>query len=131
MIRLRTMLILTAVAALAVPVAASADANPTRVSLAPQATYVSAQQINVEVGLSCTEGLSYFVFASVLEQQGAFTQVFGSGFVSGQCTGQHQKVAVPVFAYSFPGWQLGEALANVSACAFTCDSTARTIRIGL
>ena len=31
-------------------------------------------------------------------------QVFGDGSVSGQCTGQSQKIAVPVFAFSFPGW---------------------------
>ncbi len=131
MIHLRSMLILAVAAALAVPAAASADPNPTRVSLAPQATFVSPQQINLEIGLNCTEGLFYSVGASVLQQQGPFTQVFGSGFANGQCTGQHQKVAIPVFTFFFPGWQLGEAVANVFACAFTCDSTARTIRIGL
>ena len=131
MIRLRSMLILAAALAFVVPAAASADPSPTRVSLAPQATYLSPQQINLEVGLSCTEGLFYNVFASVLQQQGTFTQVFGNGFASGQCSGQHQRVAVPVFTFFFPGWQLGDAIANVTACAFTCDSTARAIRIGL
>jgi hypothetical protein len=131
MIRLRSLLVFAAAAALAVPAAASADANPTRVTLAPQATYVSPQQINLEIGLSCTEGLFYNINASVVQQRGPFMQVFGSGFASGQCTGQHQKVAVPVFGFGFPGWKLGEAVANVVACAFTCDSTARTIRITL
>jgi hypothetical protein len=131
MIRLKSVLVFAAAAALAVPAAASADANPTRVSLAPQATYVSPQQINLEIGLTCTEGLFYNINASVIQQQSPFMQVFGNGFTSGQCTGQHQKVAVPVFGFGFPGWQLGEAVANVVACAFTCDSTARTIRITL
>jgi predicted outer membrane protein len=56
MIRLRSVLTVAVAAALAVPAAASADPNPTRVSLAPQATYVSSRQINVEVGLACAEG---------------------------------------------------------------------------
>ena len=128
---LRFMSMLGAIAALALPAVAAAGPSPTRVALAPSATYVSSQQINVEVGLACEEGFFYNVGASVLQQQGLFTQVFGNGSVSGQCTGQHQKVAVPVFAFSFPGWQLGDAVANVSACAFVCDSAARSIRIGL
>ena len=131
MTRLRSMLIVAAAAAFAVPAVASADPSPTRASLSPTAGYVSPQQINLEVGLACDEGLSYSVSASVLQQQGPFTQVFGNGFVSGQCTGHHQKVAVPVYSFWYPGWQLGTALANVSACAFTCDSKARSIRISL
>jgi hypothetical protein len=131
MIRLRSLLVFAAAAALAVPAAASADANPTRVTLAPQAIYVSPQQINLEIGLSCTEGQFYNINASVVQQRGPFMQVFGSGFASGQCTGQHKQVAVPVFGFGFPGWQLGEAVATVSACAFACDATARTIRITL
>lgn len=131
MTRFRSMLILTVAAAFALPVAASADTNPTRVSLSPTATYVSPQQINLEVGLSCPEGLFYNLAANVLQQQGPFMQVFGSGFTNGQCTGRHQKVAVAVYSFSFPGWQLGDALANVTVCSFTCDSAARSIRITL
>jgi hypothetical protein len=131
MIRLVSMLIVAAAAAFAVPAVASADPNPTRASLSPTANYVSPQQINLQVGLACPEGLFYSVYASVLQQQGPFMQVFGSGYASGQCTGGHQKVAVPVYSYSFPGWQLGTALASVGACSFTCDSTARSIRISL
>ena len=130
MIRLRSILVLATAAALVVPTAATADPNPTRVSLAPQATWVSPQQINLEVGLACAEGLSYFVSASVIQQQGAF-DVFGSGFASGECTGQPQRVAIPVTTFAFPGWQLGNAIASVFGCGFTCDDTARTIRIGL
>lgn len=131
MTHLRLLVTLVAALALAVPAVAGAGPNPTRVTLSPSANYVSPQQINLEVGLACAEGLFYNISASVLQQQGQFTQVFGNGFVSGQCTGQHQKVAVPVFSFSFPGWQLGDALANVNACAFTCDSAARSIHIGL
>lgn len=128
---LRFMLILAVAAVLALPAAAAAGPNPTRVSLSPTANYVSPQQINLEVGLSCEEGLFYSISVGVLQQQGPFMQVFGNGFTSGQCTGKHQKVAVPVFSFSFPGWQLGDALADVRACAFTCDSAARSIRITL
>jgi hypothetical protein len=128
---LRFMVTLAAAAALALPAAASADPNPTRASLSPTANYVSPQQINLEVGLSCEEGLFYGVSAGVLQQQGPFMQIFGNGFVNGQCTGKHQRVAIPVFSFAFPGWQLGDALADVRACAFTCDSVARSIRISL
>ena len=127
----RSIFSLVAVAAFAVPGAASADPSVTRVSVAPQATFISTQQINVELTLSCPEGLSYSAFARVLQQQGPFVQVFGDGSVSGQCTGQSQKIAVPVFAFSFPGWQLGTAITGVSGCSFMCDSTSRSIRITL
>ena len=58
-------------------------------------------------------------------------QVFGDGGTSGPCTGRHQKVALSVYAFSFPGWQLGDALASISVCAFTCEEAARSIRIVL
>ncbi len=131
MTHFRLLATLVAAVALAVPAVAGAGPNPTRVTLSPTANYVSPQQINLEVGLSCEEGLFYNINASVLQQQGLFMQVFGNGFANGQCTGQHQKVAIPVFSFGFPGWQLGDALANVNACAFTCDSAARSIRIVL
>ena len=127
----RSILVLAALAAAAVPSTASADPSVTRVSAAPHATFISTQQVNVELTLSCPEGLFYGASARVLQQQGPFQQVFGSGFVNGQCTGQPQKVAVPVWTFSFPGWQLGPALADVSACSFTCDNTSRAIRITL
>jgi hypothetical protein len=117
--------------ALAVPCVAAAEPSPTRVSVAPHATYVSAQQVNVKTTIACSEGMSYFASASLVQPSGMFTQVFGFGSVSGQCTGRHQDVAVPVVTWFFPGWQLGNALASVSACAFVCDSAAREIRITL
>jgi hypothetical protein len=126
----RSMIVLAGAAALAVPSVAAAEPSPTRVSLAPHATYVSAQQINVQTSITCTEGMSYFVSASVAQQRGTFT-TFGSGFATGQCTGRHQNVAVPVVGWSYPGWQLGEAVASVFGCGFTCDSGARVIRVVL
>ena len=127
----RSILLLVAAGAVALPGAASADPSVTRVSVAPQATYISTQQINVELTLSCPEGLSYNAFARVLQQQGPSMLVSGNGAVNGICTGQPQKVAVPVFAFSFPGWQLGPALAEGSGCSFSCDFTSRAIRITL
>jgi hypothetical protein len=127
----RAIAVLAAAAALTVPAAASADTNPTRVSAPSTASWVSSGQINVEVTLSCEEGTFYSVFARVLQQQGPFTQVYGEGFANGQCTAKHQRIALSIRPYSFPGWQLGDALLDVSACAFTCDEAARSIRIVL
>jgi len=129
--RIRTIAVLAAVAAMAIPAAASAETNPTRVSAPSSASWVSQQQLNLEFALTCEEGLFYSLSARVLQQQGPFMQVQGSGGTNGQCTGRHQKVAVSVWAFSFPGWQLGDALVDVSACAFTCDFGARSIRIDL
>ena len=127
----RAVAVLAAAAALAVPAAASADTNPTRVAAPPSASWVTSSQINVEVTLTCEEGVFYSIFARVLQQQGPFTQVYGEGATNGQCAGRHQRVALSIWAFSFPGWQLGDAILDVSACAFTCDSTARSIRIAL
>jgi hypothetical protein len=127
---LRKVLVLAFVAAFALPAAASADTNPTRASISSTAQWISPQQINLEISLTCEEGLFYNVSVGVLQQQG-FLQVFGSGFTNGQCTGRHQRVAVAVQSFAFPGWKLGEALASATACAFTCDSTSRSIRISL
>jgi hypothetical protein len=127
----RAIVALVAVAALTVPAAASADTNPTRVSPASTASWISPQQINLEVAVTCDEGLFFGLSARVLQQQGPFMQVLGSGFTNGQCTGRRQKVALSIWAFQFPGWQLGDAIASVSACAFTCDSADRSIRIDL
>jgi len=127
----RSIVVLVAAAALALPAAASADTNPTRASLSSTATWISPQQINIEVTVSCEEGFFYNLFGSVAQQQGPFGQIFGNGSTGGICTGRHQKVALSIFQFSFPGWQLGAALADVTVCAFTCDSAARSIRIVL
>jgi hypothetical protein len=128
---LRLIAVLALAAGLTVPAAASAAANPTRVSAPSTASWESQQQINIEVTLSCEEGVFYSISVGVLQQQGPFMQVFGNGFTNGTCTGRHQRVALAVFASSFPGWQLGDAIARVDACAFTCDAASRSIRIAL
>ena len=126
----RLALVLTVLAPLAVPATAHADPAPTRAAIAQNANYVTSGLIVVELALSCTPGWGYSANVQVIQPQG-FTQVFGNGFVSGLCTGQHQKLAVPVFASSFPGWQLGEAVASVTACALGCDTATRDLRITL
>lgn len=127
---IRLALMLTALAPLAVPATASADPIPTRVAISQNADYVSNGLINVQLALSCTPGWWYSAQVQVIQPRG-FWQVFGNGFVNGPCTGQHQKLAVSVFAFSFPGWQLGNAVASVNACALGCDTATREIRIGL
>jgi hypothetical protein len=126
----RVALVLTALMPLAVPATAAADPAPTRVAISQTAYYASTGVVVLEVSLSCSPGMGYFVNAQVIQPQG-FTQTFGSGSINGQCTGQHQKLALPVFANFFPGWQLGEAVASVTACAQACDSATRDIRITL
>ena len=128
---LRLIAVLALAAAVTVPATAGAGTNPTRVSAPSTASWVSQQQINIEITLSCEEGVFYSMSAGVLQQQGPFTQVFGNGFTNGTCTGRHQRVALMVFASSFPGWQLGDAILRVDACAFTCDAASRSIRIVL
>ena len=123
----RLITVLAAAAVLAVPAAASADPGLTRGTLPSTATWASPQQVNIDVTLTCNEGVYYNVFVGLLQQQSAFMQVYGEGFASGPCTGRHQRVALSIFA--FPGWQLGDAIARLSVCAFTCDSADRAIRI--
>ena len=109
------------------PTAANAARELTRVSIAPAAQYVSAQQINVELSLSCEKGQIYGASAFV-RQEGPFGPSFGSGGTNGVCTGGRQKVAITVFGFQ---WQLGDALVEANACAFACDNTSRAIRIDL
>jgi hypothetical protein len=126
----RSALVLTTLVALAIPATASADPAPTRLTVSQTAFYVSGFQINLEVSVTCTPGFGYFVNASVIQPQG-FAQVSGNGSANGLCTGQHQKIAVPVFSFFFPGWQLGDAAASVTACALGCDSATRNIKVDL
>src|SRR5919108_6583955 len=98
---IRMCLALAALAALAVPAAALADPAPTQVTLSNTAQYVSSGMVDVQITISCTPGWGYSANVQMIQPQG-FTQIFGSGFVSGLCTGQHQKLAVPVFANFFP-----------------------------
>ena len=121
---------LAAAAALALPTTASAEPVPTTVSIANTAQYVTGSLIDLQLTISCTPGWGYFANVNVIQPQG-FTQVFGNGSVSGLCTGRHQKLAVPVFTGFFPGWQLGDAVTSVTACAQGCDTATREINIDL
>ena len=127
----RLALVLSALAPLAVPATASADPTPTRVAISQNAYFLTEGLINVQLTLSCTPGWGYFADVQVIQPRPGFGQAFGNGFVNGLCTGQHQKVAVSVRAFSFPGWQLGNAVASVNACSLGCDTATREIRIGL
>ena len=127
---IRLALVLTALAPLAVPATANADPIPTRVAISQTAYYVTSGTMVVQLSLACTPGWNHFTQVQVVQPQG-FTQVFGNGFVSGPCTGQHQKLAVTVFSSFFPGWQLGDAVVSVIACAEGCDTATREIRITL
>ena len=126
----RAALLLATVVPLAVPATASADPTPTRLAVSQTAQFTSTGLIVLEVTVDCSPGWGFFVNAQVLQPQG-FTQIAGSGSINGQCTGQHQKLALSVFASFFPGWQLGDAVASVTACAQICDSATRDIRITL
>lgn len=108
---------------------AKADPAPTKVLISQSAQYVNPSQINLQVTVSCTPGFGYFVQAGVVQPQGFF-QLFGNGFANGLCTGQQQKIVVPVFSFG-PGWQLGDAVASVIACAASCDSATKAIHIVL
>jgi hypothetical protein len=125
---IRLALVLTALAPLALPATANADPVPTRVAISQNAYYVTSGTIDLQLAISCTPGWNYSVQVQVIQPQG-FNQVFGNGFVSGLCTGQHQKLAVAVFSSFFPGWQLGDAVASVTACALGCDTATRGIHI--
>jgi hypothetical protein len=126
----RLALVLTALAPLAMPATASADPIPTRVGISQNAYYLTSGTMDVQLAVSCTPGWWYYAQVQVIQPQGS-TQVFGSGYVSGLCTGQQQKLAVSVFSYSYPGWQLGDAVVSVTVCAEGCDSATREVHIGL
>jgi hypothetical protein len=127
----RTLIVLASlVAALAVVGMAQADPAPTNARIAESAQFVYQGQINLQVTVSCTPGYGYSVQANVVQPQG-WTQSFGNGFASGACTGQQQKLVVPVYASFFPGWQLGDAVASVTTCAASCTDDVKAIHIVL
>jgi hypothetical protein len=120
-------------ALLALPAAANADAGPTSVKLAENASYISPVQINVPVALSCTAGQGYWVSVSVVQPQGFGFTMFGGGNANGQCTGQQQKIVVSVYPFNYYGsWILGDASATAEACSWTaCASDTKQIHVGL
>jgi hypothetical protein len=125
----RTFVALAAlVASVGVVSVAQADPMPTTARIAESAQFVHQGQINLQVTVSCTPGYGYSVQANVMQPQG-WTMSFGNGYVSGACTGQQQKLVVPVYASFFPGWQLGDAVASVTTCAASCTDDTKAIHI--
>ena len=110
---------------------ASAAPIPTNVKLSQSAQFTLSYQIDVQVALSCTAGYGFFVNVNVVQPQGFGFTMFGGGSSSGQCTGQQQKLAVPVYTFGGGPWLLGDASAGVVACAGSCADDTSQIHIGL
>jgi hypothetical protein len=131
----RRILLLAGAAAIAaafvLPSVASADPAPTGVKLSQTAQFAAANQIDAQVTLSCTAGWGYSVNVNVVQPQGFGFTMFGGGWASGQCTGQQQKLAVPVYPFGYGTWLLGDASASVVACAGSCAGDTKQIHIGL
>jgi hypothetical protein len=118
--------------AIALPAVASADSPPTSVKLSENAVYVWANQINVPVTVSCTAGSGYWVNVNVVQPQSWGFTMFGGGSAGGQCTGQQQKIVVPVYSFNYyGGWILGDASATAEACTWACASDTKQIHVGL
>lgn len=118
-------------AAFALPSIASADPAPTSVKLSQNAQFAVWNQIDVQVTLSCTAGWGYSVSVNVVQPQGWGFTMFGGGWAYGQCTGQQQKLVVPVYTFGYGTWLLGDASASVAACAGPCADDTKQIHIGL
>jgi hypothetical protein len=118
-------------ASLALPSVASADATPTSVKLSQNAQFAGGNQVNTQVTLTCTAGYGYFVNVNVVQPQGFGFTMFGGGSAYGQCSGQQQKLVVPVYPFNFGTWLLGDASASVVACAGPCADDTKQIHIGL
>jgi hypothetical protein len=131
----RRILVLAGLAAIAaslvLPSAASADPTPTSIKLSQSAQFAGANQIDTQVTLSCTAGYGYFVNVNVVQPQGFGFTMFGGGSAYGQCSGQQQKLVVPVYPFNFGTWLLGDASASVVACAGPCADDTKQIHIGL
>jgi hypothetical protein len=132
----RRMLLIASLAAaaatLVLPSIANADPAPTTVKLSQNAVFEGATQLVTEVTLNCTPGWGYNVNVSVVQPQGFGFTMFAGGWASGQCTGQQQKLAVPVYPFNYYGtWLLGDASASVVACAGLCADDTKQIKIGL
>jgi len=126
--------VLVAATALVLPATGAAAPNAgTSVSLSSSADWISPTQIVVYVTVSCapyfngTSNGTGFVSISVNQATSPSSPGgFGNAFSTFTCDNQNHKLALAVS----PGpWQLGDALAAVSACGFTCDSQTKQIRI--
>ena len=110
---------------------ASADPAPTSVKLSQNVQFTGSYQIAAQVTMICTAGYGYSVNVNVVQPQGFGFTMFGGGWVFGQCTGQQQKLAVPVYSFGYGTWLLGDASASVVACAGPCADDTKQIHIGL
>jgi hypothetical protein len=132
---IRRILLLAGLAAIAASVmlvsVASADPVPTSVKLSQNVQFAGANQIDAQVTLSCNAGWGYSVNVAVVQPQGFGFTMFGGGWAFGQCTGQQQKLAVPVYPFGYGTWLLGDASASVVACAGACADDTKQIHIGL
>jgi hypothetical protein len=118
-------------ASLALPSVASADPTPTSLKLSQNAQFAGGNQVNTQVTLTCTAGYGYFVNVNVVQPQGFGFTMFGGGSAYGQCSGQQQKLVVPVYPFNFGTWLLGDASASVVACAGPCADDTKQVHIGL
>ncbi len=125
----RLALLLAAIAALAVPVAATAAPSPTRVSIAQNATFISSQQVNVELTVDCTPGYSFGGQVELVQPSVWYGHLSAWGYVGGLCSTQHQKIAVPIFGYYDGGWQLGDAVVSVNIQSAGSATATREIHI--
>jgi hypothetical protein len=120
-----------AMAAVLTPAAAVAQpAQLTTLKISGQADYISPTQIIVYVTVDGTGGTGN-VSVQVQQAQPPFPAMFGFGSTGIICDGQHRKVAVSVFGFGFPGWQLGDAEASAFAFCPTSgsDFDTQSIRI--
>jgi hypothetical protein len=117
--------------ALVVPSVASADPAQTSAKLSQNVQFTAFNQIDAQVTLSCTAGWGYSVNVDVVQPQGWGFTMFGGGWTFGQCTGQQQKLAVPVYPFGMGTWLLGDASATLVACAGPCDQDTKQVHIGL
>ena len=116
--------ILAAAAVLVFPATASADKTPPRASIAAKATLSSPTEIILEVRLKCEEGQAWGLIFDVLQE------TWGVAVASGQCTGDNQYAAVPV--YNERGWDVGDAQAYLGVWTSTGSvQEARLVRIEL
>ena len=130
MLLVATMAVLAAM--LVLPSIAGADPSPTTVKLSQNVQFAGPFQIDTQVTLTCTAGWGYSVNVNVVQPQGWGFTMFGGGSAYGQCTGQQQKLAVPVYPFNYNGtWLLGDASASVVACAGACADDTKQVKIGL
>jgi hypothetical protein len=114
------------------PQAAHAAPAPTpTIQIESHAQYISPNQINLVLDVSCDGTSGGSINAQVVQVTPIGTSAGSNYFSFVPCSNQPSKVVVPVYnTFYFPGWQLGKAQAAATICAFYCASDSRTIIIG-